>query len=211
MRRVSRLAKRYSVYYLRCPIPRGLQAILGRCEINRSLKTTDRKIAVERLLILSLQTDRLFGELLEMMNSASSLPAEIQRALADELRSVRETWPWVMVRSEQERSGHCEQFTQLIQEAELKQHNQAECILEASHFLDRHKLYDLHGKRMKATQLVRLGHLSLRASISKWKYGLARLSGANEWEIGDPELRDLMQVNVETLVSHARQPIITPV
>ena len=132
MRRVSRLANRYRVFYLRCPIPRGLIPIFGCREISRSLKTTDRVKAVERLLAISLRIDRFFSEISKMTPIFQALPDEVRTALRRQIIHTIDTWPWISVTHEEERDAYIDHFTQFVFEIEDKQHNQKECLREGA-------------------------------------------------------------------------------
>lgn len=75
-----RLVQRGPIYYFRTAIPGDIVRFADRCEIKRSLRTTDRKIANLRCAQLSLHIDNIFAEVRRM--------AQVQDQLVD--HSIRE-------------------------------------------------------------------------------------------------------------------------
>lgn len=211
MRRVSRLANRYGIYYLRYSIPRGCHAIFKSREINRSLKTTHRVTAVERLLALSLRIDLFFRELIKLIPLFESLPEPILDALRGEITETIDTWPWVNVNHEEEIDTYLEHFTAWRCEIEDKQHNRQACLEEGAAFLQKKGLLQRFGDEVTEDQLVRIGYICFRISIFRWNFAATRLNGGYGSKIEDPDLRALMQANGGKSVLQARQAIVAPV
>jgi hypothetical protein len=85
------LFKRGNTYYLRAKVPLALIRVVGRTEIKKSLRTTDRHEACRLIHLEAAEVQALFDRLRSTATSGKPLPSS-ETLSAREIEDMARTW-----------------------------------------------------------------------------------------------------------------------